>query len=76
MGWMAGMRIAKGGQRPRHTGLLDTVLVQRVENYAKVFAYIYQLNTVCTLFAEGYIDGQNNHVRVYLSSADRRVSRY
>ena len=34
------MRIAKGGQRPRHTGLLDTVLVQRVENYAKVFAYI------------------------------------
>ncbi len=34
--WMAGARGPKGGQRPRHTGLLDRVLVQRVENYAQV----------------------------------------
>ncbi|BDA42994.1 probable nuclear valosin-containing protein-like at C-terminar half [Coccomyxa sp. Obi] len=33
--WMAGARGPKGGQRPRHTGLLDRVLVQRVENYAQ-----------------------------------------
>ncbi|CAL8469009.1 g8550 [Coccomyxa elongata] len=67
-----GARGPKGGQRARHTGLLDRVLVQRVENYAQT-GELADIEAVSDHLRAAHKEYQRRQRSVFIKQVERAL---